>query len=84
MNAVRRSGLKQLAIAGAAAIVYGYVAMQLPIMRGRYSAMDGAFPAHSRWPLSCKSYPQCHSPSCRASGMLSKVGSEASSGRSSS
>ena len=29
MNAVRRSGLKQLAIAGAAAIVYGYVAMQL-------------------------------------------------------
>ena len=29
MNAVRRSGLKQLAISGAVAIVYGYVAMQL-------------------------------------------------------
>jgi hypothetical protein len=29
MNAVRRSGLKQLAIAGAVAIVYGYVALQL-------------------------------------------------------
>lgn len=29
MNAVRRSGMKQLAIAGAVALVYGYVAMQL-------------------------------------------------------